>query len=157
MGSTAVSHCSSPFHTTSNVFVGPFQLPQSFSADVVDPSHSTFSSNTAVSPQMQDTVRQQLMQLQTVVPGQYSVQQFSVQPTNTAVVLDQFPVKPAEAPPMPTKPVITDPEAQQTFCGVRDPLLSNGRSGRVLGGRPSEFGAWPWMVSLSFKNHKSRF
>ncbi|OQV13008.1 putative Serine proteinase stubble [Hypsibius exemplaris] len=37
-----------------------------------------------------------------------------------------------------------------TFCGVKDPTLA--RSGRILGGHPSEFGAWPWMaVILSSK------
>ncbi|GAV08129.1 hypothetical protein RvY_17868 [Ramazzottius varieornatus] len=40
--------------------------------------------------------------------------------------------------------------SSQTFCGVRHGLFS--RTARILGGRPSDFGAWPWMAVLLSSN-----
>ena len=59
------------------------------------------------------------------------------QPSATSPVFSAFGAFGAAAAP--------SPPSGTTFCGVRDPTLT-GRAGRILGGRPSEFGAWPWMV-----------
>ncbi|XP_055333223.1 serine proteinase stubble-like [Paramacrobiotus metropolitanus] len=95
---------------------------------------------------------QQNGQLIQTFSGFPSAQLFQpAQPAQNYTVLQQNPPVP---PPMPAPAPSSNPpgipsDTQQTFCGVRDNLFTQGRSPRVLGGRPSEFGAWPWMAVIS--------